>query len=741
MEKEEVIEMKIYKHMLNELSFKSKVLTGLTAKYMEYIKKPKPFVMQSHYIGKSQHLDWRMKVDNYLIGWSIVGGNIENPITPDRLLKESPKQFRGETKARQPVMWLKVEGEVKPGEVGAAIEKPGRFVIHTTGKWISGAQKPYYHEYFLKDNKYFKDWTRIEVRAAKVPRLKERKVPTEVKERVWLVRIPKEQKPYALGSGLKKKWKPPKGYIPFPKEWAKEKYPEEYKKFKELISGKKEEELSQIKFALSLATWMGARAKTGRRMPKFNWYLLLDDRGKGTVRTFFLDGYPLKEDIMGAYEEERTARKWMEYQGKTKPGTRFNPNKKLVGNYSIIDSGNTSYEVFKEDGLERIVLKMKGKVLKGTWELIQEEKESDVYSFLKTSKASEIAELKEVKFVIDRHEVPANSNKVHYDIRWESNGKLEEFNLYLSPLDVGIEEPIKAVRKTCPDKSWLEVKKPNTIKYVGPLKTSVSTVDYGTLEVIEDNPKFISFNLKGQKIKGIWIARKVNNTWEFMKSKLPKVLSLLDRLYTLLGNMGNPRTGEYFTPFKIEEKKGWNYFIVYLYDLREFTRIEPQSKVKEYLDIDIPSGVTVGIGLFRVPGKIHQARVAFVKFEKEEWDYDKAESWIKKNKLHTWIHSMIRKRKEELQEEMKIWFKITNLDVPGREVQGYILTEKGTENKAIFKVLSDELMEEILELYSNGYSLFWLRAYGGQIIQILDYVKSRTVEKRRWICQKTYGNG
>lgn len=203
--------MKIEKNMLNLLYLPEKEIYELQ-KYMTYVKEPKPYVMQSHQIGKSQHLDFRMKMNGFLEGWSIVGGNIENPVTPQRLLEQKAKGFRAETKAKQPVSWLKVEGEVKPGEVGAAIEKPGRFTILSKGQFITGTQKPYFHEYFIK-GKHFPEWTRIVVRGVKVKKLDprtKRPIPGRF-ERMWRIMITKTKLPYALSSrAMKVKWRPPR---------------------------------------------------------------------------------------------------------------------------------------------------------------------------------------------------------------------------------------------------------------------------------------------------------------------------------------------------------------------------------------------------------------------------------------------------------------------------------------------------------------------------------------------------
>lgn len=118
----------------------------LQAKYMECPAGEHDYVMQQHQRGESQHLDFRMKVNGYLVGWTIAGGSMQVPITPqyiqDRKNIEQHKMgFVAEEKARQPSGWLKVGGEVKPGQGGAGVEVPGIFKILSTGKVIFGAQK------------------------------------------------------------------------------------------------------------------------------------------------------------------------------------------------------------------------------------------------------------------------------------------------------------------------------------------------------------------------------------------------------------------------------------------------------------------------------------------------------------------------------------------------------------------------------------------------------------------------
>ena len=1001
--------MKITLDMLDELVVPEHIVRELVARYMEYVTEPEPFVIQRHSIGKSNHGDFRLKVDSYLVGWSIVGFSEDDPFSIEKLLENMGKGFRAETKARQPLVWLKVEGDIPPGEVGAGEEAPGKFEILTSGKHLTGAQKPYFHEYFLKDNKYFKDWTRVVVRGIKVAKIdpkSKKPIPGEY-ERMWRLMIPKTQMPYTISNrAMKENWKPPKECpFPFPRDWVKENFPDQYRKWLQWITKSDEEDISKleklylkkkdellsknIKFALALASWMGcvskdswllsidgfkqakdlkegdyllnnpfvkikkitnigksqgvriqtyhgipivlslnhpilvnhtsyknnakikawklknplnpkwrpagslvkndivlmpkihfetkyygsydegrlygfflgdgsrafwknryrtkdgqekiylieqhiayfnrykekdlleeyrelakqvlgskgsvfddvgagtlnwklsgsrrksffekiytpnnekiipreflfynrefklgliqglldsdhgggkkrgqksisisspqimgmvflilldlgiipscyfnkngqievywredkvkkgvfdygnylgflvrkvepvdeaefinietvngtfgvpmmlthnSRAKSGRQMPQFRWYLLLDDKGKGKVRTFFLDGFPLREDIMGAYEMDRSDRKWLGYSGKTEPGSQFNPNKELVGQYTIIDKGMVSYESSMVDGEEHITLKFKGKKLKGEWTLIQEEKGADVYTFEKLSE-HELSELASGKFVLDIHEFPEGSGKRHLDLRFHIPGEsfLREFNLFTTDeiWEYPEEKPVQARLKQCEDLEWMKVKPKGTRMKAYGKWSIVETIDHGDIEIIEENPNFISMTIKGKKLNGYYIARKVNHLWQFMKSKLPSPLCSADYIfYYQLSKEGDPRAGVPYKDFVIEQKRGWDHFIVHIYDLRKFTRVEPDEKVKDYLpELEIPAGVQIGIGLFPVPGKIHHARVAYVVFDSDKWTYDRAIDWIKKNKLDQFIRTQIRKRR------------------------------------------------------------------------------------------------
>ena len=173
---------------------------------------------------------------------------------------------------------------------------------------------------------------------------------------------------------------------------------------------------------------------------------------------------------------------------------------------------------------------------------------------------------------------------------------------------------------------------------IGPVPSWITVLDHGKARIIEDNPDFVSMYLDSKHFKNaFFIAKKTKakgyRSWIFRRER--EVRGLAE---------GNPRTGNPYSPFVIEQKKTWNYFKVYLYDPREFTRAEPQEKVKKYLpNLKTPEGVTIYIGLYPVPGEIHHARVMMVKFDADKWDREKAISWIRQNRLEDFESKMVRK--------------------------------------------------------------------------------------------------
>ena len=443
--------MQIKREMINWLELLKEVPKGeggmggaILAPYMEYptCKKCR-YVQQWHLRGRSQHIDFRMEVNDHLVGWTITapGGIPREAHSVEEakkiIWKEAKHEFvaskknrghRAETKARQPKVWLTVEGMVKPGEVGATKTKPGIFVIVDKGQVYFGAQKPYFHEYFIKSDmgkEFPKDkWTRIVFRAVNVQVIDpETKRPRPGTELMWRALIPGDQTPYALKRGFKKKWVPPKGYIPIPPELRKGELYEKWLKWvKEEWSKKEEkksEELAKAQFVIHYLSYMGQIVIRG--IPHQRWFLRLKKDGK--VYSWISD-YDFTRFSPVAMEYEGVVdKKWFDYEGDIPPNTKYNPTKTLTAKMKIIDKGSCDVESTEVEGAEKMSIKLNGKRVTGSFTLVQEEKESPIYTIEKLTE-----DLEEARFVLQKHEIETPEGlKSHYDIRIS---KGFEFNIW-----------------------------------------------------------------------------------------------------------------------------------------------------------------------------------------------------------------------------------------------------------------------------------------------------------------------
>lgn len=166
--------------------------------YMEIPAEGKPyrFVVHEHWRGRSLHADLRivLRRGKLLIGWTLntpIAGKVKDPVVTlaeakaetdqmddyskidwrsgewkKRAKRGSTKPVRteilSERKAPEPYEWIDVEGTTKkPAEgerppVGGTRRFPGVFNIVEQGIVEYGAQKPWFHEYFLhgRNNRY-----------------------------------------------------------------------------------------------------------------------------------------------------------------------------------------------------------------------------------------------------------------------------------------------------------------------------------------------------------------------------------------------------------------------------------------------------------------------------------------------------------------------------------------------------------------------------------------------------------
>jgi len=422
------------------------------------------------------------------------------------------------------------------------------------------------------------------------------------------------------------------------KTWKAQNMP--MKKWKEK---KSLERLAKVyQFTLHLISAMGPKVIRG--IPRYSWHLRI--KTPEGIRSWYLEGDPIRVYPLGSFYEGIMPDKYFRFEGKLDPKDTWNPfaYKKLEATVKILDKGKVHY---KSRGIPEVIdLDFKGKLLTGKWRLTQAEKKSDMYDLQKLS----FVQLRVTEFVLHRHWIPTDETKVwHYDVRILKDGILDEFNIYpvedLELWEAEEGDSFKAVRKTCYEvKEWFIKEGEGIKRKVGRLWTSVDVLDYGRVNIIEDTAVFQSMEFYGKKLKGYWVAKKTDVDWRFIKSSLPS--PKLTKETTELS--GNPITGEYYKPFKMEKKRGWDYFWLRMYDMKKFTRCEEEEKARtQYLKgIDFPKAVQeVLVCLASRPGTLPLARVAAVKFS-DEWDVETATKWITKNALHTWSRAQIREERK-----------------------------------------------------------------------------------------------
>jgi len=356
------------------------------------------FVIQHHYRGKSAHIDFRYRANDYLLGFTVadlVKGAIKEPVTTleqAKRLDKMPQNWKisnepgmkgiilyAEPKKPAPLEWLRVEGVVKPGEVGATRYEYGVFSILQRGKLHLGAQKTYFKEYFLTGKPFDGRWV-----ARKLPNIwkdPRRRRPKGVelpplaikKEFIWFFWKPKDQTPYVLSKrAVEDAWIPEYNVTALPPEIA-DKIPEEYKYWKnpdkrkrleirDALVAKKEllrkvikledyvfleaEEPSppdipkpvKAKFVLQHHWWK--KREIIRVGPSAEHWDLRLDVGKPFLVHFVLDDNILEVEETSAIYKEDPDKAWMKKEGYLEPSSPGNPTKDTPAWIRILDSGS-----------------------------------------------------------------------------------------------------------------------------------------------------------------------------------------------------------------------------------------------------------------------------------------------------------------------------------------------------------------------------------------------------------------
>lgn len=624
-----VIQFHLRSPKLNDLT-KEEIKTLLKAK-TEDLLNPKGKLKQilEKTSGASVHEDFRLQVDDHLVGYTIVGERWGDPCEIKFRPNEPKRRLRVEMKAPQPLAWLAVEGYVPPREVaksegevaiGSTRYGAGLFIIRDTGKVWFGALKPYFREYFL-DGKEFKR-TRVVVRGTKARRLDPvTKKPLPFEEILWMIMVPEDQEPYAVSKRAREKeWIPPEGVIPIPDWWIKE-HPKEFEEWKKWVEEVREKRKRlevdwgdevEGEFVVHKNSWKGQTVI--RNMPKVQYYLRLKIGDK--VESFIFENNPIMYATQMGLYEGKVRKKWFDYEGEVEPLTEYNPNKKIKTKMEILDRGKFTLRKGKLGKIEVWHFQFKGKKLKGSVIAMQEEKDSDVFTFEKKK-----VKLQADKFVYDEHIV---NNRPHWDLRIKSGDLSFEFNLYEDLIPKEKEQAIRAIFKQGVPDEWFEDQEIGSIKVrrVGNLDTEVKRLDQGECVLLDFKDNFISFNLFGRKLKGYFVARK-DGGWKVWKSTLPEPSRLEE----------DPLEGKAYSKPKWEEHR--DFYFVWLYDPKEFSRAVENPD--EYLKVDKPDWLLdLLLGLYAVPGTVHHVRVMGLKVAKDV-DKDEVEKWIRENKLMDFV--------------------------------------------------------------------------------------------------------
>ena len=335
-------------------------------------KKPNRFVIQEHIRGKSSHLDFRLEVNSHLIGFTL-----DDPGRAGDTLRfkndaeySSTNKILCQLKSRQPKEWLKLEGEIEPGKIGATKNLPAKFKILDSGTYEMGAQKPYMMEVFLSGKSY-----KGKFLFKKLHTKEELKDQAGKQPFTWFAWKSVDQAPYVLSEeAIEQSWTPPKGRSAMNLEWEN-KIPEELKWWRKNWEGAKAIasikevrkillkrnilNLERLSFTLQNISWKGQ--KVIRDLPIERWLLKFSN---GIY--FVLDANPQtqKKGINAVKKTFTDINKSMEFKGEIPPGNPGNLNEKIPANVEILEKGKLT---IMESTEKFINFRFSGTKLSGFW--------------------------------------------------------------------------------------------------------------------------------------------------------------------------------------------------------------------------------------------------------------------------------------------------------------------------------------------------------------------------------------
>jgi len=394
------------------------------------------FVMQHHWRGKSCHLDFRRKVNVHLEGETILdqpAGVVKEPVeTMDEAARQEKridwkfdpkmdptKHVLVTGKAKQPLVWLGVEGIVEKGEIGATKEFVGVFYVSDRGSYMPGVEKAYFKEFFLYGNKRFKNGIRmverlIETQARRDAEEEDEGRPPTGGPLVWETWIAKEDRPYllTLRGRRRRDYVPAQGVSALNERWEKlikqefrwwkkkglsrkEALDMMDRAFNDLVArgilphrpipvGGEKQKQARRKFALQRRWWKGQEVVRG--MPVDFFDLRIDMGVPDYLLTFTFPKDPTIAESQATVFEKwkektpdgRPFKNWLIFEGEIPPLHKLNPNKKLPATVKILDRGEVDVIERSQDFIS---FRFMGKILKGIWIARREAPDAPVWVF------------------------------------------------------------------------------------------------------------------------------------------------------------------------------------------------------------------------------------------------------------------------------------------------------------------------------------------------------------------------
>jgi len=291
-------------------------------------------------------------------------------------IMENPNEkILTQKKAPEPHDWLTYKGEVPAGAVGATSELEGVFIIMDEGTIEYGAQKQWFHEYFIKGKRM-----KGKLVVRRLPTRKDWKLKQSF---AWLTFFTKEgDMPYAISSrAVSQDWMPPKGVSALPKK-VKTQIPKDRqywraKNAKEIrdqlvkeIKGKDITlKLAQgLKFSVKRVWHKGPEVRRGQPIVRY-WLLLHSGDKVVDAWDFGRDSDPLESTGIQAIRRDiNRLDVLLKTTGELPSEHPASQTKRLENEFDTSDSGKATVITDQNDMLR---LKLDGGQLKGTYIFIK----------------------------------------------------------------------------------------------------------------------------------------------------------------------------------------------------------------------------------------------------------------------------------------------------------------------------------------------------------------------------------